>query len=113
MTSKRKFSNYIIFGFDKICFVSSGRQSEMYKRERTIYGMCGHPQYDTMFAVATEDGKILTYDVRYGDDVSPLYVSKKWGSFNSVQFNPISSNQLVSTHEVDGTEIWDIRCPGK
>lgn len=84
-----------------------------YQNERRIFGMCGHPQYDSQFAAVGEDSKILIYDTRYGDDMSPLYWAKPLGAFNSVKFNPIASYQLVTTHEVDGTEVWDIRNPGK
>ncbi|XP_030369657.1 DDB1- and CUL4-associated factor 5 [Scaptodrosophila lebanonensis] len=88
--------------------LSTGKSVNIFSHDGPVYGLSVDKTSSNLISVATEDGEILVYDLRVGEN-DPLTIAKFSAPFNAVEFHPLNGNFLATANAKRGAMLWDIR----
>ncbi|KAI9584719.1 hypothetical protein GQX74_006614 [Glossina fuscipes] len=90
----------------------TGKLDNVFKQDNPVYGLSIDPQNDSIFATASENGKVLLFDQR-ADPTDPFVVADLRSSFHAVEFHPAGGNLLITANSKHGAALYDIRKPNQ
>lgn len=91
-------------------FTYRAKPIDFLPHERAVYGISIQPGSPSVYATASDDGKLRIFDTRSS---SPSVLASRRSPIHSVMFHPLESRIIAAASAKDGTELLDIRISQK
>lgn len=90
----------------------TGETVGMYYHDDPVYGLHVHPEDSNVFLTASDDGKVLLWDIRASSvRGSSSCVANLESAFHAAVFNPVDYNVIATANSKKGVQLWDMRVP--
>lgn len=91
---------------------STGEIIGTYYHDDPVYGLNVHPEDSNVFLTASDDGKVLLWDIRSSPlSGSSSCIAQHESAFHAAVFNPVDCSLIATANSRKGVQLWDIRAP--
>ncbi|XP_059475171.1 DDB1- and CUL4-associated factor 5 [Neocloeon triangulifer] len=92
--------------------LNTGSPLRYYLHDKPVYCISLEPGNDNVFCSASDDGRVLIYDIRREpSDNDPLVLATSTGAYHGVMFNPMEPRLVATANAKQGLCLYDVRKP--
>ncbi|KAL9953099.1 hypothetical protein ACROYT_G040459 [Oculina patagonica] len=91
---------------------TTGETVGMYYHDDPVYGLNIHPEDNNVFLTASDDGKVMLWDIRTSPvSGSSMCIARHESAFHAAVFNPVDPSLIATANSRKGVQLWDVRVP--
>lgn len=90
----------------------TGETIGTYYHDDPVYGLNIHPEDNNVFLTASDDGKVMLWDIRTSPvSGSSMCIARHESAFHAAVFNPVDPSLIATANSRKGVQLWDVRVP--